>query len=269
MLLLLETTIAFVVIMLTLSFLTKSLTSLIKNHLDYYSANLKGEFEHLIKASVGGTWEDWQKDVPWLKDLRWDRLGEEFLGKENLTRILLAMEAPLVVIDSLDDRIKVHLQNIKYAFETRTKNITLALGMGICLILNINAFTIWTTLYSDQVVRGKLIEPAKIEALLHPPQQAAKPKQEQDPPEQDKSLQEIRQNFMSQVSKLRTDMSFGVGRLWSKDFPQGEAYRQHGPWVAMLFEFTGSLLTGLLLSIGAPYWHDLLRRLVALRPTRK
>jgi hypothetical protein len=142
------------------------------------------------------------------------------------------------------------------------------LGLVLCLVLNINAFSIWSTLYTDQVVRGKLIEPSKVEALLNAPQEPGA-KGSPSAANQDKALAELRENFLAQVKNLKTDLSFGVGRIWSPELRKSEVYVKQGPWVAMLLEFFGSLLTGILLSIGAPYWHDLMRRLSALRPMSK
>lgn len=51
-------------------------------------------------------------------------------------------------------RLEVHWANVCYAFETRTKNISLAVGIALCLVLNINALTIWKTLYNDRTIRG-------------------------------------------------------------------------------------------------------------------
>ena len=55
-------------------------------------------------------------------------------------------------------------------------------------------------------------------------------------------------------------MTFGVGRIWT-----GAVKGLSG----LLYEFLGSLLTGILVSIGAPYWHDLLRALTALWQAKK
>jgi hypothetical protein len=54
------------------------------------------------------------------------------------------------------------------------------------------------------------------------------------------------------------DVNFGVGRVWR----QGNPPMGGG---AFLYEFFGSLMTGILVSVGAPYWHDLLRTLSNLR----
>jgi hypothetical protein len=46
---------------------------------------------------------------------------------------------------------------------------------------------------------------------------------------------------------------------------QEEKSLQDPPGI-LIYEFFGSLLTGIIVSIGAPYWHDFLQALVALRP---
>lgn len=256
---LLETVIAFAAIMLLLAYMVKSLTSLAKNLVDYYSGNLKAEVERLIRGTVGGHWESWCKTVPWLKDVRWDRLGEEFLSKENMTRLLVLLGAPTQALVGLEDRVKVHLQNLKYAFETRTKNLSLALGLALCLGLNINAFSIWTTLYNDQVIRGKLADPDRIEEIL-----AKLDKNEPAGSSQD-ALKKESERLKAELAALKGDLSFGMGKIWSADFPVKDDKKPWRPWLQVMYEFFGSLLTGILASIGAPYWHDLLRMLSSAR----
>ena len=57
-----------------------------------------------------------------------------------------------------------------------------------------------------------------------------------------------------------SDVSFGIGKAWREigsQRPQG--VRGWG------IEFIGAFLTGILVSVGAPYWHDLLESLASLR----
>ena len=56
-------------------------------------------------------------------------------------------------LTNLEGRLAVHVANLQYAFETRIKNLALAVGLALCLGLNINGMTIWKTLYSDQQLR--------------------------------------------------------------------------------------------------------------------
>jgi hypothetical protein len=57
MLSLIETLTGFAAIMLMLSLLVKTLTSVIKNQLDYYSDNLEHEVKRLVLQTTGKTWD--------------------------------------------------------------------------------------------------------------------------------------------------------------------------------------------------------------------
>jgi len=70
-------------------------------------------------------------------------------------------------------------------------------------------------------------------------------------------------SFQTSMRGFLTDVSFGVGNIWH---PSKEDTR--APFELFMYEFFGSLLTGILVSIGAPYWHDLLMALSALRPDK-
>jgi hypothetical protein len=60
-----------------------------------------------------------------------------------------------------------------------------------------------------------------------------------------------------------------VGRIWQTKAAQGDSNdAQRTPFQNLVYEFFGSLLTGILVSIGAPYWHDILQALSSLRPDK-
>ena len=88
MLPLIETVIGFIVIMAILSLLAKSLSSVFKNHVEYYSKNLKAEVMRLIKGTVDMKLSELEAHDE-LKDIQWKRLGEEFLTKDNMERLLI------------------------------------------------------------------------------------------------------------------------------------------------------------------------------------
>ncbi len=282
MLPLIETILAFAAIMLTLSFLVKSLTSLIKNHFDFYSKHLKREVERLLMGTLNKTLDDIQK-TSWGKNINWNRLGEEYLTKENMSWVLTKLKVKPEQLENLEGRIAVHLGNIKYAFGKRLKNITLVVGLALCLGLNINAFSIWDTLYSDQQVRATFADSYAQDALdsaeefADSIQQEPSQKEEQGNPvkkkaanestegtkadEEKDELEEQTQNFFARLREFKDDVNFGIGRIW-RDPPDKL-------WPGIIFEFFGALLTGILVSIGAPYWHDLLRVLTNLRQPKK
>ncbi len=299
MLLVIETITAFTVIMMLLSFMVKSLASVVKNHVNYYADNLRAEVEHFFRAVVNvsfGKLEDLkdasgQKAV--LANVPWRRLGEEFLTKKNLEKVLEAMGKE---VPDLEERLKPFQANVKYNFDVRMRNLALACGLGLCLFANINALEIWRTLYSDSQVRAKFSSAEYVDSVtkrfeaansqVESEQQAVG--QSENVPAEIQKLQEQlkaaetqgnddqvtelrsridrlqklddlarqRDNLRTEFEAFKGDVSFGIGRIWRND-------SQSPP--DLFYEFFGSLLTGILISIGAPYWHDLLRMLSSAR----
>ncbi len=150
----------------------------------------------------------------------------------------------------------------------RMKNLALAVGLALCLLGNINAFTIWKSLYTDQQLRATFSTPyAEKAAALANAQatQGTDPNKKPTQEELDAQIKSLRKNMQG----FLTDVSFGVGRIWQAS-SQGTKtdQTQQAPFNIFVYEFFGSLLTGILVSIGAPYWHDILQALAALRPDK-
>ena len=262
---LVETLTGFAAIMLMLSLLVKTLTSVIKNQWDYYSDNLKHEVERLTLETTGKTWEALIRNPAapmWVKNIHWERLGDEFLTPAYMSWFLKQLDSNARVFD-LETRLKIHVANVKYTFEMRMKNLALAVGLAICLLCNINAFTIWRTLYTDQQMRATF---ANSYADAATKLAAVQPKDSTNTPEQReaniKSFQDSMRGFLK-------DVRFGIGRVWQPSLTNDEKDPDHrSTSQVFVYEFFGSLLTGILVSIGAPYWHDILQALSSLRPDK-
>jgi hypothetical protein len=272
--------------MLLLSYLVKSLTSVVKNHVDYYSSNLESEVGRLVGEILDKSWNKVKQENEWLKHMQWQRLREEFLSTNNIKWLLTKLNAEKSKLEALGEglqaRIEVHKSNVRFIFEKRTKNLSLALGLALCLFLNINAFTIWDTLYNDQLVRAKFSSPEYVDATqellqeyegeIHDldssietgkTQTRDDKKQEtarsEELAEQRDALEKQRAALSKQIAHFKGEVGFGIGRIWSGKIKSTSGF---------LYEFFGSLLTGILVSIGAPYWHDLLRALSARRQAK-
>jgi hypothetical protein len=273
---LVETIIAFSAIMLVLSFLVKSLTSVIKNHFDFYSRNLRQEVYSLLEGTLEISRKELQQKIeakptlrtqfPWLaKD--WKRLGEEYLTKENITWVLKKLDpqkATEDVIKDLEGRLAVHVSNVRYMFEKRLKNVTLAVGLALCLGLNINAFAIWDKLYNDQDVRAKFSSTKFVSSAVGRADNIEKKikeiEKDKDKEKEKDELKKQRDAVVKQIRHFHGQVGFGIGKIWTETPSDGIA-----AWKFLFVEFFGALLTGILVSIGAPYWHDLLRALAKLR----
>ncbi len=273
MLRLIETLIGFAAIMLVLSYLVKCLASVIKNLGDFYSRNLEHEVNRLVKGTVGKSWEALKNmpeainEAPWIKDISWKRLGDSFLDKKNMEWILNKLgdlADKKIDLEGIEARLEVHLSNVKYAFEKRIKNIAVVVGLAVCLALNINAFSIWNTLFKDQQMRSEFAG-SYAEAALALVEQNEEEAGYSEPPDVEGEREELKKRtdaILDQLKQFQADVSFGVGRIW-RDPPKEK------DWLGFLYEFMGSLLTGIFISIGAPYWHDLLRALAGIRQRKK
>ena len=355
MLSLIETLTGFAAIMLMLSLLVKTLTSVIKNQWDYYSDNLEHEVKRLVLQTTGKTWDAILENPatsPQIKsiakDIHWERLGEEFLTPAHLSWFLKELDAN-ARINNLESRLKIHMANVKYTFQMRMKNLAMAAGVGLCLLCNINAFTIWKSLYTDQQLRAtfsgsyadKATKLADAQAGGSSPATPAKPADPTKPADEPNTkptkseLDAQLKGFRENMQGFLTDVSFGVGRIWREEcmilndnerracqkeqrekaakvkyysrcvlYCQALAAAQKldsgkqkpakdavdATWAAeekaetefnlaedakkaqsapgiLMYEFFGCLLTGILVSIGAPYWHDILQALSSLRST--
>jgi hypothetical protein len=271
MLSLIETLTGFAAIMLMLSLLVKTVTSVIKNHWDYYSDNLKHEVQRLALETTGKTWDTLLKNPAapdWAKNIDWERLGDELLTPAYMSWFLKQLDQNAKVFD-LDSRLRIHIANVKYTFEMRMKNLALAVGLGMCLLGNINALTIWKSLYTDQQLRATFSGAYAEKATKLAEAQAA-PSISNSGSNSGQQVADAQvKGFQTGMRSFLTDVSFGVGRIWRAN-PQGGNSNQAEsvPFPVFIYEFCGSLLTGILVSIGAPYWHDILQALSALRPDK-
>src|SRR5229473_8519523 len=237
MLSLIETLTGFAAIMLMLSLLVKTLTSVIKNQLDYYSDNLEHEVKRLVLQTTGKTWDAilanpatplQVKSIA--MDIHWERLDEEFLTPAHLSWFLKELDANARISD-LESRLKIHMANVKYTFQMRMKNLAMAAGVGLCLLCNINAFTIWKSLYTDQQLRATFAGDyaKKATDLAETQAREASGAAPANPPDAAKSADGTKSNltksqldaqmkgFRGGMQGFLTDVSFGVGRIWREE----------------------------------------------------
>jgi hypothetical protein len=275
---LLDTALGFVAIMAMLSLLVKCLTSLVKSYVDYYSGNLRSEVDSLLQGMLGRGLTALGRTNPWLNDINWKSLGEEYLTVDKMRLLLQQLDPTWVDMGDLQTRVDLHIANLRYDFERKMKNLALAAGLVICLLCNINSVAIWKTLYTDQQLRGTFAtqysqkaldfadSAAKLEkaspqkpdaAGANPPAPSAGTAVPANPPTKE-DLAKQSQALRGNMEAFLADVNFGVGRVWRQKYPEIQLS-------GFCYEFLGSLLTGILISVGAPYWHDLLRTLSSLR----
>src|SRR5260370_31003558 len=207
-----ETLTGFSAIILMLSLLVKTRTSVIKNQWDESIRNRNHEVQRVAVETTGKTLEKLihSRTAPdWVEKIHWERLGDEFLTPAYMSWFLQQLDQNAKVFD-LDSRLKIHIANVKYTFEMRMKNLALAVGLGLCMLCNINALTIWKSLYTDQQLRATFANSYadKATALAQTQANATTPNAGQQATEEHvKRLQSSLRGFL-------TEQRFGVVRIW-------------------------------------------------------
>jgi len=158
------------------------------------------------------------------------------------------------------------MERLGGAFRRRMQIIAIVAGIIISAALNVDTAAILTSLWKDPVVRQAVVAQAN-QGLIDNQQnnQTPAPNQTPSPNAPTPDVKEIAQNIESlNELSLPVGWSFKVADKDPKtpddarDFPSSSR-----GWVVKI---VGILLSGMAAAQGAPYWFDLMRKLVARNP---
>lgn len=132
-------------------------------------------------------------------------------------------------------------------YKRRAQKIILFLGLGITVFVNADTITIVNSLVQDQASRNSLVAAAQEYAKSQP----------QDAPGD--ALNRVERN----TERIRT-LGLPVG--WNRSDPRTWPGRDVGGW---LLKIVGWVLTAMAITLGAPFWFDLLNKFMVIRSTVK
>jgi len=164
----------------------------------------------------------------------------------------------------LHDSVEVWFNNgmdrVSGAYKRRTQVILLVIATAVSLATNADTLVLWRKIASSEAVRAGLVSQAQA--------YAAHVAESDTPRAIPLDLDTARARFKQSVFDLRgTGLQFG----WAEDdlaplglagAPVGSGWQTLGSWLAKL---VGLALTVIALSLGAPFWFDMLNKVVNLR----
>lgn len=166
---------------------------------------------------------------------------------ESLQRmLLLALDSAHGNLDTAQAHIEVWFNNgmerVSGWYKRRTQAVLLCLGLLVAIMLNVDTIKVVTELYSNDAVRVGAVR--QVESAV----------------KDGKMLSEQSEKAMEILSTLRLPIG------WQKNDNDG--------WSSAIMEqapgsIVGWLLTALAVSLGAPFWFDMLNRLSVIRSTIK
>jgi hypothetical protein len=153
------------------------------------------------------------------------------------------------------------MERLTGAYRRRVQIVAIIVGISIAAVLNVDTGAITTTLWRDPMIRQAVVT----EANQLPPPNTTEPgttgEQTTQPPSAEVIVQSM--NDLNALS-LPVGWSFKTADTDPntlddpRDFPSSG-----GGWVAKIL---GILLSGMAAAQGAPYWFDLMRKLVTRNP---
>jgi hypothetical protein len=207
---------------------------------------------------------------------------DEIRKAVQLIQIDLLKKPLLVLLDEAEGDVKKLREGIENWFNAnmdrvegwyRRKAQLLALGLAVVVVLALNADTLAVarTLSTNASVRNSVV--AAAEAVV------------KDPPKQDdttvditavtKQVEELTQSLQKPGFPVGWQMPLTPTQRYNADSalhgkpPLGKAPTAWDDIFWGFYKFIGLAMTALLISLGAPFWFDLLNKLVNLRATGK
>jgi hypothetical protein len=184
-----------------------------------------------------------------------ESIRANILNIQNMAvqRVLLtAIDSAQGDLDRLQQNIEAWFNNsmdrVSGWYKRSTQWIILVIALIVTVGLNINTITIADYLYHNNTARSIMV--AKAEA-------AAKDS-----------------NFVTQSSEdmkaelAALDLPIGWGQQWSM-IRSVDGSEKDGPWNTIFVPILGWLLTALAATMGAPFWFDMLNKIMVLRSTVK
>lgn len=175
--------------------------------------------------------------------------------KRVLRTLLVSAEAQVDQWDSAVTAFRVSIERwfddamdrVSGWYKRKAQLIILGLAVVICLALNVDTFVIANGLYRDTTLRASIVAAAEARA------------QQPIPEETESELD---------VSELKGELSeLGLPIGWSAQ--DGDPRSVPSNFVGWVAKLLGVLFTALAVALGAPFWFDLLNRLVNLRSSGK
>lgn len=143
-------------------------------------------------------------------------------------------------------------------YKRRTQLWTIIIALFLTLVANANTIEVVRKLGSDPVLRAAVVEEAKVRAQKPRPTISVEYKNEDDP-----TNPTITRNEGMQLSKTEMDL-LGQVLGWHGDIFYDKTGNAWG-WRVWGERLIGWLLTLLAISLGAPFWFDILNKVMNIR----
>ena len=292
----LDVAIGLALIYLLLSLINTVLTEFIAGLLNLRATNLENGIRSLLNDPNGTGLTRVFYDHPLIKGLSKDDSKPSYIPARNFALALLDMIAPakpaaepqtvnqirasisamspaydglkhkmLLMIDDAQANVSAARENVEKMFDETMERVTgwykrdaqkivLVLAIGIAVAANADTLSITSTLYRDPALRAGLVAAAE---------QAVKQQESKGAKNEEELKGKAAQEMIATINKDLEKISFPLG--WER-LPANNSELSHKKtFFTWLYTFFGWALTALAISLGAPFWFDILNKFINIR----
>lgn len=176
------------------------------------------------------------------------------LPEDAILRIMEASTGAQSRLQHLHDGVEVWFNNamdrVSGAYKRNVQGWLLVIGIAIAAAMNADTIQMWRQLAANDELRTAIVERATstlptLDSIVNRP-----------PPTDSLSLEDARARYQA-ARALVSEMELQLG--WS-----GENGWPAGGW-PRFYKIVGLVLTGIAISLGAPFWFDLLNKVITIR----
>lgn len=188
----------------------------------------------------------------------------EQIKNPSVKKVLLALAAKAQGdVEQLRKEIETWFNNamdrVAGWYKRWSQAVLFACGLVIVILVNADTIAITTSLSQDPAMRAAIVSEAKEVAKSHP---GGEPKKDEGK-KQDES--KTKKDAKEALATLRELNASGLPIGWNFDDPRTFPREP----VAWLVKHIGWLLTAFAITLGAPFWFDLLSKVITLRASLK
>ncbi len=142
------------------------------------------------------------------------------------------------------------MERAKDWFADATKWRLFYIGLALAAILNADTLQIYKSLSTNAAVRDELVEDAEVFSNNNKSVPAT---------DTSKTFEQAKQDFETRKQAYMDVVKLPLGIGWTSSTPTPVDF-----W-GWLIKFAGWVLTGVAVTLGAPFWFDMLRKLLAIK----
>lgn len=189
------------------------------------------------------------------------------LGKRAQARVRIAKEGIHALQEEIEHTFDSSMDRASGVYKRNAKGVAFMLGLGIAITANADAFHMMSRLSKDSALRDTITNNIGEIYLRNPNNQAIGDANSQGNQDENATiLEKIRQEADGALDNVSLPIGWSNANL-NQQIAWTPKTRQSFPFWKILTMIPGWIFSGIAISMGAPFWFDLLGKFVNVRNT--